>query len=42
MRKDLTEVALRSLYSAVLYLLLPFTVYHLVWRGFRVREYFKR
>ena len=42
MRKDLTEVALRSLYSAVLYLLLPATVYHLIWRGVRVREYFQR
>ena len=26
----------------MLYLLLPITVYHLVWRGFRVREYFRR
>lgn len=33
---------LRGLYSTVLYLLLPITVYHLIWRGFRVREYFKR
>ncbi|HBZ7967867.1 TPA: 3-deoxy-D-manno-octulosonic acid transferase, partial [Klebsiella pneumoniae] len=30
------------LYSVVLYILLPITVYHLVWRGFRVREYFRR
>lgn len=42
MRKDPVELLLRGLYSVVLYLLLPFTVYHLVWRGFRVREYFKR
>ncbi|MCL7715654.1 lipid IV(A) 3-deoxy-D-manno-octulosonic acid transferase [Stenotrophomonas mori] len=42
MRKDPVELLLRSLYSALLYLLLPITVYHLVWRGFRVREYFKR
>ncbi|MDV3467598.1 lipid IV(A) 3-deoxy-D-manno-octulosonic acid transferase [Stenotrophomonas sp. C3(2023)] len=42
MRKDPVEWILRGLYSAVLYLLLPFTVYHLVWRGFRVREYFQR
>ncbi|KRG44909.1 3-deoxy-D-manno-octulosonic acid transferase [Stenotrophomonas pictorum JCM 9942] len=42
MRKDPVEILLRGLYSAVLYLLLPITVYHLVWRGFRVREYFKR
>lgn len=42
MRKDPIELLLRGLYSAVLYLLLPITVYHLVWRGFRVREYFKR
>src|SRR6185437_3695911 len=42
MRKDPVEWILRGLYSAVLYLLLPITVYHLVWRGFRVREYFRR
>ncbi len=42
MRKDPVELLLRGLYSALLYLLLPITVYHLVWRGFRVREYFKR
>lgn len=42
MRKDPIEWILRGLYSAVLYLLLPITVYHLVWRGFRVREYFQR
>ncbi|HZF97922.1 MAG TPA: lipid IV(A) 3-deoxy-D-manno-octulosonic acid transferase [Pseudoxanthomonas sp.] len=42
MRIDLTERLLRGLYSAVLYLLTPVTVYHLIWRGFRVREYFQR
>ena len=42
MRKDPAEWILRGLYSAVLYILLPITVYHLVWRGFRVREYFRR
>ncbi len=42
MRKDLTEVALRGLYSTLLYLLLPATVYHLIWRGVRVRAYFQR
>lgn len=42
MRKDPVEMILRGLYSLALYLLLPITVYHLIWRGFRVREYFKR
>ncbi len=42
MRKDATERLLRALYSAVLYLLTPITVYHLIWRGFRFREYFQR
>jgi 3-deoxy-D-manno-octulosonic-acid transferase len=42
MRKDPVEWILRGLYSVVLYILLPITVYHLVWRGFRVREYFRR
>lgn len=42
MRKDLTERLLRGLYSAVLYLLTPVTVYHLIWRGFRFSEYFQR
>ncbi len=37
-----TERALRGLYSAVLYLLVPVTVYHLIWRGFRQGEYFQR
>lgn len=42
MRADLTERALRGLYSAVLYVLVPVTVYHLIWRGFRQGEYFQR
>ena len=42
MRADPTERVLRGLYSAVLYLLLPITLYHLVWRGFRQRAYFHR
>ena len=42
MRADPTERVLRGLYSAVLYLLLPITLYHLVWRGFRQRAYFQR
>ena len=42
MQADLTERILRGLYSAVLYLLAPITLYHLVWRGFRQRAYFQR
>ncbi len=42
MRKDWTEQLLRVLYSAVLYLLTPVTVYHLIWRGFRFTDYFQR
>lgn len=42
MQSDLTERLLRGLYSAVLYLLAPVTLYHLVWRGFRQRAYFQR
>ena len=38
----MTERFLRGLYSAVLYVLTPVTVYHLIWRGFRFREYFQR
>ncbi len=38
----LVENVLRGLYSAVLYLLLPVTLYHLVWRGFRQRAYLER
>lgn len=36
------EHLLRGLYSAALYLLLPVTVYHLIWRGFRQRAYLLR
>ncbi len=36
------ERLLRGLYSAVLYVLVPVTVYHLIWRGFRQGEYFLR
>ncbi|MGY1408422.1 MULTISPECIES: lipid IV(A) 3-deoxy-D-manno-octulosonic acid transferase [unclassified Luteimonas] len=39
---DTTERLLRGLYSAVLYLLVPVTVYHLIWRGFRQEAYFER
>ena len=42
MPADPIERVLRGLYSAALYLLLPITVYHLIWRGFRQREYFQR
>ena len=42
MRADATERLLRGLYSAALYVLVPVTVYHLIWRGFRHAEYFQR
>lgn len=42
MRTDPIEHLLRGLYSAVLYLLVPVTIYHLIWRGFRQPEYFQR
>ncbi|MCA1713642.1 MAG: lipid IV(A) 3-deoxy-D-manno-octulosonic acid transferase [Gammaproteobacteria bacterium] len=42
MRADPIERALRGLYSAALYVLVPVTVYHLIWRGFRQRDYFQR
>jgi 3-deoxy-D-manno-octulosonic-acid transferase len=42
MPNDPIERLLRGLYSAALYVLLPVTVYHLIWRGFRQREYFQR
>lgn len=42
MRIDLIERLLRGLYSAVLYLLVPVTLYHLIWRGFRQQAYFQR
>ena len=42
MKADPLERILRGLYSAALYVLVPITVYHLIWRGFRHREYFQR
>jgi len=42
MRADPIERVLRGLYSTALYLLLPITVYHLIWRGFRQSGYFER
>ena len=36
------ERVLRGLYSVALYVLVPITVYHLIWRGFRQRESFLR
>ncbi|MDG6348160.1 lipid IV(A) 3-deoxy-D-manno-octulosonic acid transferase [Luteimonas sp. 8-5] len=39
---DSTERVLRGLYSAALYLLLPITIYHLIWRSFRQGEYLQR
>jgi 3-deoxy-D-manno-octulosonic-acid transferase len=42
MRADPIERVLRGLYSAALYLLLPVTLYHLIWRGFRQAGYFDR
>jgi 3-deoxy-D-manno-octulosonic-acid transferase len=42
MRADSNERLLRGLYSAALYLLLPATVYHLIWRSFRQGDYLLR
>lgn len=42
MPSTLAERLLRTLYSTVLYLLVPVTVYHLIWRGFRQPAYFQR
>lgn len=42
MRADPIERVLRGLYSAALYLLLPVTLYHLIWRSFRQGEYLER
>jgi len=42
MQKEPGEGALRRLYSFILYLISPLALYHLVSRGFRVREYFRR
>ena len=41
-RIDVIERLLRGLYSAALYLLVPITIYHLIWRGFRQPAYFQR
>lgn len=41
-RPDFAERLLRAAYSAVLYVLTPVTVYHLIWRGFRQPAYFER
>jgi len=42
MRMDPAGRLLRALYSLALYVLLPITVYHLIWRGFRQAAYFQR
>ncbi|MFP7723137.1 lipid IV(A) 3-deoxy-D-manno-octulosonic acid transferase [Lysobacter sp. A3-1-A15] len=42
MRTDPIERLLRAVYSTALYLLVPVTVYHLIWRGFRSPAYFQR
>ena len=42
MRADHNERLLRGLYSAALYVLLPVTLYHLIWRSFRQGEYLLR
>lgn len=42
MRTPWIERLLRGLYSAVLYLLAPVTLYHLIWRGFRQPAYLQR
>ncbi|MCF7223260.1 lipid IV(A) 3-deoxy-D-manno-octulosonic acid transferase [Marilutibacter chinensis] len=39
---NMIERLLRGLYSAVLYLLVPVTLYHLIWRGFRHQAYLLR
>jgi 3-deoxy-D-manno-octulosonic-acid transferase len=41
-RPDRIERLLRALYSLMLYVLTPVTVYHLIWRGFRQGAYFER
>ena len=42
MPPDFSERLLRGLYSALLVVLAPVTVYHLIWRGFRQPAYFQR
>jgi len=40
--RKFVEFLLRSLYSLLLYLLLPITIYHLLWRGLRAPAYLQR
>ena len=42
MSRDPIERVLRAAYSVALVVLLPITLYHLVWRGFRQPAYFQR
>ncbi len=42
MKPSFRERLLRGVYSAILYLLAPITLYHLIWRGFRQPAYFQR
>jgi 3-deoxy-D-manno-octulosonic-acid transferase len=42
MQDALGQRALRGLYSLVMRLALPFSLYYLIWRGMRQREYFDR
>ena len=42
MRLTLTDRLWLAVYSLALVLLLPTTLYHLVWRGMRQREYLQR
>ena len=42
MRIDPFERLLRALYSLALYVFVPITLYHLIWRGFRQPAYFQR
>ncbi len=42
MKADWVERVLRTVYSLVLYVLVPVTIYHLIWRGFRQPAYFQR
>lgn len=42
MPDSVIERLLRGLYSALLYVFVPVTVYHLIWRGFRQEAYLQR
>jgi len=42
MPETIRQRALRAIYSGVLRLALPLSLYHLIWRGLRQREYFDR